>query len=430
MKKAVVSIALVVGMLTCAQAQVAGSTEENGYGLPSQITLPEPYATESVRRETQVVGWPDQTTPKAPDGLTVRKFASELRHPRWIYVLPNDDVLVAESNDYAEDEEKRAKQIKSGHSANRITLFRDNDGDGIADERHLFLDDLFQPFGMALADGHLYVANSKSIVRFPYSEGANSIESEGEKIADLPAGGYNHHWTRNLMLDKTGEKLLVTVGSSSNVGEHGMEKEKRRANILVMDLDGDNEEVYAWGIRNPNGLDYNPVTGELWTAVNERDKLGDNLVPDYITGVKRGGFYGWPYKYFGDHTDPRWKGKIPEDLPQVIVPDLATGSHTATLDIHFYRGNELGEGYQNGAFVAQHGSWNRAKYIGYKILFVPFENGKPTGEFRDFLTGFMKDTERDQAYGRPTAVAEESDGSLLVVDDDGNTIWSVQPSER
>ena len=430
MKKSLIpSLLLLTGLLTGAQAEVAESTKENGYGLPAQITLPEPYATESVRRETQIVGWPEGKTPVAPDGFTVRKFASDLRHPRWIYILPNGDVLVAEAEDYSKDEEERTRQINSDHSANRITLFRDKDGDGIADERHTFLKDLFQPFGMALADGHLYVANSDSIVRYPYSEGADSIGVEGEKLVELPAGGYNHHWTRNLMLDKSGKKLLVTVGSSSNVGEHGMEKEKRRANILIMDLDGDNEEVYAWGLRNPNGLDYHPVTDELWTAVNERDKLGDNLVPDYITSVKRGGFYGWPYKYFGDHVDPRWQDRMPEDLPEVIVPDLATGSHTATMDIHFYRGDRLGEGYQDGAFVAQHGSWNRAKYIGYRILFVPFANGKPTGEVQDFLTGFMKDTDRDEAYGRPTAIAEESDGTLLVVDDDGNTIWSVQPSD-
>lgn len=429
MKKNLVSSALIlIGLLTGAQAQVAGSTKENGYGLPSQITLPEPFATESVRRETQIVGWPEGKTPQAPSGLTVKEFASDLKHPRWIYILPNDDVLVAEAEDYSKDEKERKKQIRSGHSANRITLFRDRDGDGIADERHVFLENLFQPFGMALAKGHLYVANSNSIVRFPYVEGADSLEGEGEKIADLPAGGYNHHWTRNLMLDKSGERLLVTVGSSSNVGEHGMDREERRAKILIMDLNGDNEEIYAWGLRNPNGLDYNPVSGVLWTAVNERDKLGDNLVPDYITSVKQGGFYGWPYKYFGDHIDPRWEGKIPEDLPEVIVPDLATGSHTATMDIHFYRDNKLGDEYQNGAFVAQHGSWNRAKYIGYKILFVPFRDGRPTGEVRDFLTGFMKDTDSDEAYGRPTAVAEESDGTLLVVDDDGETIWSIQPS--
>ena len=409
------------------QAQVAESTPENGYGTPDAIKLPEPFATESVRRVTKVVGWPEGKTPIVPKGFEVKKFAGDLKHPRWIYILPNKDVLVAESDDYSEDPEKKKQEIREGKSANRITLFRDKDGDGVAEERHTFLKDLYQPFGMALVDDTFYVANSHSIVRFPYETGSSSITAPGEKILDLPAGGYNHHWTRNLKVDENKKRLLFTVGSSSNVGEHGMDKEERRAKILSVNFDGSDERVVAWGIRNPNGLDYNPITGELWAAVNERDELGDNLVPDYITSVQAGGFYGWPYKYFGRRVDPRWAEKMPTGLPPVLLPDLATGSHSSTMDIDFYRGDALGAGYKNGAFLAQHGSWNRAKYIGYKILFVPFENGSPTGEVQDFMTGFMKDTKKDEVYGRPTAVIEESDGTLLVVDDDGGTVWSVQP---
>lgn len=414
-------------LLTGAQAQVAENSKANGYGKPDQIDLPEPYATKSVRRETKIVGWPEGKTPMAPRGYTVKRFAGDLKHPRWIFLLPNDDVLVAESDDYSKDPKVRAKEIRSGKSANRITLFRDKDKDGVAEERHVFLQDLFQPFGMALVKDHLYVANSDSIVRFPYKPGSDSISAKAEHILDLPAGGYNHHWTRNLMVNQQGDRLLFTVGSASNVGEYGMDKEERRAKILSVKFDGSDEQIYASGLRNPNGLDYNPVSGELWTAVNERDKLGDNLVPDYITSVKPGGFYGWPYKYYGDHIDPRWADRMPGSLPEVTMPDLATGSHTATLDIEFYNGDALGAKYKNGAFIAQHGSWNRAKYIGYKIAFAPFKDGVPTGVVEDFLTGFMKDTKTDEAYGRPTAVVEEADGTLLIVDDDGGTIWSVQP---
>lgn len=392
---------------------------ENGYAPGDKVPLPEPYSTKSADRRTKVVGWPEDKTPRAPAGFEVKAFANDLQHPRWIYILPNDDVLVAESNDAESD------------SADRITLFRDTDSDGIADERHVFIENgLNQPFGMALLSENFYVANSDSIMRFPYQEGADTIAQKGVVVHELPAGGYNHHWTRNIEVDDTGEKFLLTIGSSSNVGEHGMDKEARRAKILTVHPDGSNEQIYASGLRNANGLDYNPVTGELWAAVNERDKIGDNLVPDYVTSVKKGGFYGWPYKYFGEHVDPRWKDKMPDDLPETtLIPDIALGNHTATLDLEFYDGDSFPERYHNGLFAAQHGSWNRAKYNGYRIVFMPFKNGKPTGEIEEFLGGFIKDTETDEAYGRPTAVRVTSNGQLLIADDDGNTIWSVQAAE-
>lgn len=410
----------ILAALTCtfslaSQAQVP-VTPENGYAVGAEVPLPEPYATKSAKRRSEVIQWPDDKKPSVPEGFTVKVFAKDLQHPRWIYTLPNDDVLIAESND-----------AESG-SADRITLFRDKDKDGVAEERHVFLEKgLNQPFGMALLQGDFYVANTDSIVRYKYEDGANSIKGEGKKIHTLPSGGYNHHWTRNIKVNEAGDKFLLTVGSSSNVGEHGMDKEERRAKILTVNPDGSNEEIFAWGLRNPNGLDYNPVTGELWTAVNERDKLGDNLVPDFVTSVKEGGFYGWPYKYYGENIDPRWSDNMPKDLPEkTLIPDMALGNHTSTMDLEFYEGDAFPERYHNGLFAAQHGSWNRAKYNGYRIIFMPFENGKPTGEIESFMDGFLKDMKSDTAYGRPSAVRETASGMLLVADDDGNTIWSVQ----
>ena len=399
-------------------AQVAVAPE-NGYAPGQVVPLPEPFATESIDRRTKVIGWPEGKAPTAPQGFEVKPFATNLKHPRWIYILPNDDVLVAESDD-----------AEKG-SADRITLLRDTNDDGVADERHTFINhSLNQPFGMALLDDNFYVANSDSIMRFPYIEDSETISQKGVVVHELPSGGYNHHWTRNIEVDNTGKKFLLTIGSSSNVGEHGMDKEARRAKVLTVNPDGTNETIFASGLRNANGLDYNPVTGELWAAVNERDKLGDNLVPDYVTSVKKGGFYGWPYKYYGENIDPRWKDKMPDDLPETtIIPDIALGNHPATLDLEFYDSNSFPERYHNGLFAAQHGSWNRAKYNGYRIVFMPFKDGKPTGEIEEFLGGFIKSMDTDEAYGRPSAVRVTTSGKLLVADDDGNTIWSVQATD-
>lgn len=375
------------------------------------IELPSPYSSEPVANVSKVVAWGDKT-PKAPVGFKVTKFAGDLEHPRITYIGPNNDLFVAETND-------------SKESANRITLLRDTNGDMQPDERHVFLQNLNQPYGMLILDGHFYVANVDGVVRFPYKEGQNSIEDEGETIVELPAGGYNHHWTRNLIAGKDGSKIYITVGSSSNVGEYGMDREERRANILEINPDGSGEKVYASGIRNPVGVDWNPVTGELWAAVNERDNLGNELVPDYITSVKEGGFYGWPYSYYGQIKDPRWAHDPHEGMVQkAIVPDVPLKAHSASLGLEFYTANQFPEKYKNGAFVGQHGSWNRKELSGYRVMFVPFIDGKPQ-QPEEFLTGFIANEGKSEVYGRPVAVTTLPDGSLLVNDDDGNVIWRI-----
>ncbi len=383
-----------------------------GYGIKVD-SLPAPYKTESVGKgyEGEVIGWPEGKTPQAPEGFEVTKFASDLEHPRWIYQAPNGDIFVAESN--------------TKNSANRITLIRDENNDGTPDMKEVFLKDLNQPFGMLVLNGYFYVANTDAVLRFPYEEGQTKMEGEGEKILDLPAGGYNNHWTRNLIANADGSKIYVSVGSASNVGEHGMAEEERRADILEINPDGSGERIYASGLRNPVGMDWAPDTNTLWTAVNERDGLGDNLVPDYITSVEEGGFYGWPYAYFGDHADPRLEGKAPELVEKAIVPDVAVGPHTASLGLAFYDKETFPAKYRGGAFVAQHGSWNRSVLNGYAVLFVPFENGKPTGQPENFLTGFIADLGKKEVYGRPVCVRVLEDGTMLLADDDSGTIWRI-----
>jgi glucose/arabinose dehydrogenase len=350
--------------------------------------------------------------PVAPEGFTVTKFADGFENPRWTYFGPNGDMFVAESN--------------TRNSANRITILRDENNDGKFELRETFIDNLNQPFGMLAIGNHFYVANTDGLYKYPYQTGQTSLDaSEGKKIVDLPAGGYNHHWTRNIITNDAKDKIYISVGSASNVGEYGMEEEIRRANILVVDLNGENEIIYASGLRNPVGMDWNPVNGELWTAVNERDKLGDNLVPDYATSVKKDGFYGWPYAYYGPIVDPRRKGEAPELVEKTIVPDVSVGPHTASLGFTFYDADSFPAKYQNGAFVGQHGSWNRSVLSGYAVVFIPFENGKPTGKPQDFLTGFMADDSETDVYGRPVCVAVTPNGDLLVNDDSGNVIWKV-----
>ena len=305
-------------------------------------------------------------------------------------------------------------------------LLRDADRDGVAETRSVFLDNLNQPFGMTLVGDTLFVANTDGVMRFPYKEGDRRIEAPGDLILSLPAGGYNNHWTRNVVAKPDGRKLYVSVGSASNVGEYGMDEEVRRANILEINLDGSGEKVFAAGLRNPNGMAWQPATGALWTAVNERDGLGDDLVPDYITSVREDGFYGWPYSYFGKNEDPRLKGKRPELVARAIVPDYAVGSHTASLGLVFYSGRAFPERYRGGAFVGQRGSWNRSRFAGYKVLFVPFRDGEPAGPPEDFLTGFMANPQTGEAHGRPVGLGVLEDGSLLVTDDAGNMVWRVQ----
>jgi glucose/arabinose dehydrogenase len=374
--------------------------------LNKQDTLPPPFATKSVRNSPRVVGWSDGAKPTAPAGFVVTEFARDLKEPRWAYVADNGDVFVSESQE------------------GRILLFRDKNKDGVPESKHVYLDDQNRPFGMLIIGNKFYIANTDALLEFPYDANAVEIKSGGKKLVSLPAGGYNNHWTRNIITNAAKDKIYISVGSGSNVAEHGMDKEVRRACILEVNLDGSGEKIYGSGLRNPVGMDWAPGTNVLWTAVNERDGLGDDLVPDYMTSVKEGGFYGWPYSYFGQNPDPRMKDEMREDLvKKAIVPEVPLGSHTASLGLVFYSGRMFPEKYRNGAFIGQHGSWNRSKLSGYKVVFVPFNNGKPSGPAEDFLTGFIADEKR--VYGRPVCTAVLADGSLLVTDDDANVIWRV-----
>ncbi|HEX8658168.1 MAG TPA: sorbosone dehydrogenase family protein [Hymenobacter sp.] len=397
------------------------------------LNLPTPYATESTTRRSHVTGWPAGKTPTAPAGFAVAEFAGRLESPRWLYVAPNGDVLVAESNTVPRTVKKKvaaalkldpSKSLKST-SANRITLLRDADHDGRPEVRTVLLEGLNQPLGMLVLGEFLYVANTDGVLRYAYKPGQTKITGAGQKILSLPAGGYNNHWTRNLLASPDGSKIYVTVGSASNVMEHGAAEEIRRANVLQINPDGTGERVYASGLRNPVGLAWAPGTQTLWTAVNERDELGDELVPDYLTSVKEGGFYGWPYAYFGPNEDPRRKGERPDLVQKTLVPEVPLGAHTASLGLAFYDKTAFPAKYHGGAFVGQHGSWNRTAFSGYKVVFVPFAGAKPNGPPEDFLTGFLAGGDSDNAYGRPVGVATLSDGSLLVADDAGNKLWRV-----
>lgn len=379
------------------------------------LTLPAPYATESKTNNSKVIGWPEGKTPTAPEGFTVTKFADGFQNPRWTYIAPNNDIFVVESG--------------TRTSKNQITVLRDKDKDGKFETREVFIKDLNKPFGMLVLKDFFYIANTDGLYRYPYKNNPLKLETQGTKILELPAGGYNNHWTRNIIANPEGTKIYVSVGSGSNVGENGMDKEVRRADILEINPDGTGEKIYAAGLRNPVGMDWNPVNKELWTAVNERDELGDDLVPDYVTSVKRDGFYGWPYSYYGNIPDPRMKGERKDLVAKAIVPDVPVGPHTASLGLAFYTKNAFPAKYKNGIFVGQHGSWNRAKISGYKVVFVPFANGKPSGKPEDFLTGFISNSDKAEVFGRPVAVTVTPDGALLVNDDSGNTIWKVTPNK-
>ena len=379
-------------------------------------------------------GWPSGAAPQAAPGTAVMAFAQKLEHPRWIYVLPNGDILVAESaapprNGHDGNPVKRwfmkkfmAKAGSAVRSANRITLLRDVDGDGIAETRSIFIEGLNSPFGMALVGNDLYVANCDAILRFPYQPGNTRITVPGVKVTDLPAG-INHHWTKNLVASRDGRKLYVTVGSNSNVGENGMEAEEGRAAIWEIDRGGGSKRLYASGLRNPNGMAWEPATGVLWTVVNERDELGSDLVPDYLTSVKDSAFYGWPYSYYGQHVDERPKPPRPELVARAVKPDYALGSHVAALGLSSAEGNSLPKQFANGMFIGQHGSWNRKPRSGYNVVFVPFEEGRPSGRPVEVLGGFVNGD--GDAYGRPVGVAIDKRGALLVADDVGNTVWRV-----
>ena len=408
-----------------------------GADIGPNPTLPEPNETLIPTVDiADAIGWPEGGKPVAAEGLAVTALATGLDHPRWLHVLPNGDVLVAETNAPPRAEsDSGLKGWIAGvvlgwagaavPSANRITLLRDSDGDGVAETRTAFLKDLNAPFGMALIGGDFYVANTDAILRFPYQEGATEITAEGEKVADLPAGNLNHHWTKSLIASPDGKRLYATVGSNSNVGESGLDREYRRAGILEVDLASRKVRVFASGLRNPNGMGWQGDT--LWTVVNERDELGSDLVPDYLTAVKEGGFYGWPYSYYGQHVDERVEPQKPELVAEAIVPDYALGNHTASLGLAFSEGTLLPEQFREGAFVGQHGSWNRDPPAGYKVIFVPFRGGRPEGMPLDVLTGFLSPD--GEAYGRPVGVAIDRAGALLVADDVGNAVWRVAPAQ-
>ena len=407
-------------------------------GMGSKPILPAPNKTLiPTVNIAPAIGWLNDLMPQATAGTKVNAFASGLNHPRWLTVLPNGDVLVAETNAPPKPASESSikgwvmkmvmKRAGAGvPSPNRIILLRDTNNDGLADQRSVFLEGLNSPFGMTLVGEHLYVANADALMRFNYVENDVKIASVGEKVIDLPGGPINHHWTKNVIANADGTKLYVTVGSNSNVAERGMEAETDRAAILEVDANTKTYRIYASGLRNPNGMAWEPKTNSLFTVVNERDEIGSDLVPDYLTSVQDGAFYGWPYSYYGQNVDVRVKPPQPEMVAKAIVPDYALGPHTASLGLASSVGNSLPDQFASGMFIGQHGSWNRNPLSGYKVIFVPFVDGKPQGEAVDVLTGFVSG--EGKAYGRPVGVVLDKKGALLVADDVGNTVWRVTAS--
>jgi glucose/arabinose dehydrogenase len=425
------SIALSAGLTACFEK--AKLPVEAGYGENPTLPKPDPTWLPTVDI-APARGWPEGGEPTPAPGFDVEAFATGLDHPRWLHVLPNGDVLVAETDAPAKEPSglrgwimQRVKRRAGGGvpSANRITLLRDADGDGTPELRSVFLDGLNSPFGMELVGDDFYVANADALLRFSYRDGDTRLAGAAEKVADLPGGPINHHWTKNVIANEDGTRLYVAVGSNSNVAENGMENEERRAAILEIDPESGRSRVFASGLRNPVGLAWQPDTGELWTAVNERDEIGSDLVPDYMTSVREGGFYGWPFSYYGQHVDERVAPERPDLVARAIPPDYALGPHTASLGLAFYEGDLLPERYAGGAFVGQHGSWNRRPPSGYKVIFVPFARGRPAGAPEEVLTGFLD--EDGKALGRPVGVAVDGAGALLVADDVGNVVWRVTP---
>jgi glucose/arabinose dehydrogenase len=428
--------ALALPLVACNEQDT--NSAEQTFGPSPALPAPEPSWIPTINIAT-ATGWPAGGKPVAAKGMAVNAFATGLDHPRTVLVLPNGDVLVTETNAPPRpDDEKGIKgwvtkmvvsRAGAGTpSANRITLLRDADGDGVAETRSVFLEGLNSPFGMALVGEDFYVANSDAIMKFPYHAGDTRITAPGVKLADLPGGPLNHHWTKDLVVSRDGTKLYATVGSNSNVGENGLEAETNRASVLELDRATGKWRVFASGLRNPNGPSWQPQSGALWVAVNERDELGNDLVPDYMTSVQDGGFYGWPYSYFGQHVDVRVSPQRPDLVAKAIVPDYALGAHTASLGLTFNIGNLFPKEMAGGAFVGQHGSWNRKPRAGYKVIFVPFANGKPAGKPQDVLTGFVNDN--GEAQGRPVGVTIDKRGALLVADDVGNAIWRVTPATK
>lgn len=402
-------------------------------------TLPAPRSTWLPTVNTAPADpWPEGTAPVATAGFVVNEYARDLAHPRWLHVLPNGDVLVAETDGPERPDDSKGvrgwvmgkvmRRAGSGTpSADRIRLLRDADGDGRAEFDSVLIGDLHSPFGMALVGDALYIANTDALVRVPYAAGATTIKTAPTKVADLPGGPLNHHWTKNVIAAPDGRTLYVAVGSNSNVAENGIAAEENRAAILAIDPASGATRVFASGLRNPVGMAWQPDSGALWVAVNERDELGDDLVPDYMTSVREGGFYGWPYSYWGTHVDARVEPPRPDLVATALTPDYALGAHTASLGLTFYDGTLLPARYRGGAFVGQHGSWNRDPQVGYKVIFVPFANGTPAGPPEDILSGFLGND--GKARGRPVGVAIARDGALLVADDVGGRVWRVTPKQ-
>ena len=425
---------LLLGVVACAEKSRLPAFA----GVGPAPTLPAP--TKSLIPTVNIAparGWPAGVMPTAAAGMVVNPLATGLNHPRWLYVLPNGDVLVAETNAPPRPEDGKGikgfimKKVmeRAGAavpSANRITLLRDADGDGVAETRTEFLKGLNSPFGIALVGDVLYVANADAVVRVPYRAGETTVNAAPVTVAALPGGPINHHWTKNIIASKDGSKLYATVGSNSNVAENGIDKETNRAAILEIDLKTGATRLFASGLRNPNGMGWQPHSGALWTVVNERDELGSDLVPDYLTSVKDGGFYGWPYSYFGSHVDALVAPPRPDLVAKAIVPDYALGAHVAALGLVFYEGSLFPPQYAVGAFIGQHGSWNRKPLSGYNVVFVPFANGKPSGKPAEILSGFVN--QDGDAFGRPVGVAVDKAGALLVADDVGNAVWRVRPA--
>jgi glucose/arabinose dehydrogenase len=427
-------------LTACAQQAVAPPTNAGGYapGFGPSPTLPAPER--SLIPTVNIAPadpWPPGARPTPAGGLAATAYASGLDHPRWLYVLPNGDVLVAESNKPGNAPKEtgiKAKvqgivQKRAGagvDSPNRIILLRGVKADGTAETKTVFAQNLNSPFGMTLVGNDLYVANADALWRFPYKTGETVLSGKGVKVMDLPAG-INHHWTKNVAASKDGKKLYVTVGSNSNVAENGMEAEQGRAAIWEVDIASGKSRVYASGLRNPNGLAFQPQSKVLWTAVNERDELGNDLVPDYMTSVKEGGFYGWPYSYYGQHVDTRVEPPRPDMVAKAIPPDYALGAHTASLGLAFYDADLMPQ-FRNGALIGQHGSWNRKPHSGYKLIYVPFANGKPSGPPQDVLTGFL--SKDGKANGRPVGVAIDKQGAILLADDVGNIVWRITPAAK
>jgi glucose/arabinose dehydrogenase len=434
----VVTFTVIATVVACTACSTIGPTRVGPAESPASTVGTHPTLPAPEKKLLPVVqiapatGWPEKAKPTPAKGVTVRPFAEGLDHPRWLHVLPNGDVLVAETNAPERPEDDKGIKAKVMNSvmkkagaavpsANRITLLRDADGDGVAELKSVFIEGLNSPFGMALVGDQLYVANTDAILRFTYTPGATKIEGAGTKLTDLPGGDLNHHWTKNIIASRDGSKLYATVGSNSNVAENGIAAEEGRAAIWEVDTDTGEKRLFATGLRNPNGLAWEPLTGALWTVANERDELGNDLVPDYLTSVRDGAFYGWPYSYYGAHVDARVDPPRPDLVAKAVAPDYALGAHVAALGLAVAEKTALPAPFADGMFVGLHGSWNRKPPAGYKVVFVPFEHGRPSGPPIDVLTGFVNDG--GEARGRPVGVALDAHGALLVADDVGNAVW-------